>query len=112
MEVETEARDGLTVVKISGDVNGMTCGRLEEELVRLIDGGSRRIVLDLMGVRYISSAGLRVLMIAAKRLTGDGAFALSRAGGGVRKVLDITGFSTIIPIHDDLEDAAAAVRAA
>lgn len=112
MEVDIEPRDGLTVVKVTGDVNGMTCGRLEDELNRLIDGGGTRIVLDLDGVRYISSAGLRVLMIAAKRLSGEGAFALSRAAGGVRKVLDITGFSTIIPIHDDLEDAAAAVRAA
>ena len=69
------------------------------------------LVLDLADVRYVSSAGLRVLLVAAKRLAGKGAFALSRASEPVRQVLDMTGFSGIIKVKPSLDEAVAQVSA-
>ena len=109
MDLATETRGEVTIVKVEGDVNGVTCGRLEEALGGMISDGRTRIVLDLQDVRYISSAGLRVLLTTTKRLGADGGFALSRPGPAVRQVLDVTGFSAILPLYEDLE---AAVQAA
>jgi anti-anti-sigma factor len=105
MEIEIERGADPVVVRAAGDINAATCPKLEETLVGLIEGGTSRLVLDLGDTRYISSAGLRVLLIAAKRLTGNGKFALSRPSAAVRQILDMTGFSRIITIHDDLETA-------
>lgn len=113
MDLAVDQSDGLAVVAASGDINAATCAKLEETLVGLIEGGAGRIVLDLADTRYISSAGLRVLLVAAKRLSagggGSAGFALSRPSASVRQLLEITGFSGIIPVHDDLSAAKRAV---
>jgi anti-anti-sigma factor len=105
MDLVTEQKDAVTVVRASGDLNAASCGKLEEALSALIGQGRTRLVLDLEGVRYVSSAGLRVFLLIAKRLTGKGRFALSRATEPVRQVLDITGFSSIIEVQPSLEEA-------
>lgn len=111
MDLTIEPQGDVTVVKASGDINAASCSQLEETLTSLIDQGKTRLVLDLAEVRYVSSAGLRVLLIAAKRLTGKGAFALSRASEPVRQVLDMTGFSGIIKVKPSLDEAVALVAA-
>jgi anti-anti-sigma factor len=111
MDLTIEPQGDVTVVKARGDINAASCGRLEEALTGLIDQGRMRLVLDLADVRYVSSAGLRVLLVAAKRLAGKGAFALSRASEPVRQVLDMTGFSGIIKVKPSLDEAVAQVSA-
>lgn len=108
MDLVTEQKDAVTVVRASGDLNAASCGKLEEALSALITQGRTRLVLDLDGVRYVSSAGLRVFLLIAKKLGGKGAFALSRAAEPVRQVLDMTGFSSIIDVRPSLEEAIAA----
>ena len=105
MDVTHEARGEVTVVHAVGDINASSCGQLEETLTSLIDQGRHRLVLDLAGVRYVSSAGLRVLLVVAKRLTPSGRFTLSRAGEPVRQVLDMTGFSGIIKVLPTVDEA-------
>ena len=109
MELKIEQHGEVTVVHASGDVGAATSGELQVALERLIEGGPRRVVLDLEGVRYVSSAGLRVFLVIAKRLGRDGAFALSRASEPVLQVLDMTGFSKLIKVEAELETAIAAV---
>jgi anti-anti-sigma factor len=109
MELTIEERDRVAIVHAAGDVGAAGSGELQAALDGLIDRGRQRVVLDLAGVRYVSSAGLRVFLIVAKRLAGEGAFALSRATEPVRQVLDMTGFSNLIKVEGDLEAAVAAV---
>jgi stage II sporulation protein AA (anti-sigma F factor antagonist) len=109
MELRIEERDAVTIVHAAGDVGADSSGELQIALEGLIDSGQRRVVLDLEGVRYVSSAGLRVFLIVAKRLAGNGAFALCRATEPVRQVLDMTGFSNLIKVEGDFEAAVAAV---
>lgn len=111
MDLKVSPRGEVVVVAATGDINGASCGQLEETLTGLIDQGHSRMVLDLAEVRYVSSAGLRVLLIAAKRLAGKGSFALSRASEPVRQVLDMTGFSNIIKVKPTLDEAVAQVSA-
>lgn len=111
MDLKVSPQGEVVVVTAVGDINAASCSQLEEALTGLIDHGHSRMVLDLAEVRYVSSAGLRVLLIAAKRLSGKGAFALSRASEPVRQVLDMTGFSNIIKVKPTLEEAVAQVSA-
>lgn len=105
MELTRQTIDGVVVIKAAGDLTAATSGPLEDMVRGEIGGGAKRIVVDLAAVRYVASAGLRVFMIAAKTIGGDGRFMLSGANSSVRQVLDMTGLSGIIGVHPALEDA-------
>jgi anti-anti-sigma factor len=86
-------------------LDAVTCPQLEECLNGLIDKGESSIILDLDGVPYVSSAGLRILLMASQKLRGTGKLALSRLRENVLEVFEITGFTNIMEIHNDLESA-------
>ena len=110
--IELEKCDQLSIVYASGEIDAVTCSKLEETLDDLIARGEKWIVLDLKEVRYISSAGLRVLLVTTKKLHGNGRFALSRMQEEVKGILEMTGFTNIIDTHDDLEAAKSALTRA
>jgi anti-anti-sigma factor len=59
-------------------------------------------------VRYVSSAGLRVFLIATRRIAGDGAFVLARPSPPVRGVLEMAGFLNVVKVAPDVDAAVAA----
>ena len=68
------------------------------------------MVVDCAGMEYISSAGLRVLLVAAKQArAANGQLALATLRDNPREVFDISGFSAIFAIHPSLEQALAAL---
>lgn len=112
MEIATQDRDGgVLVVAVRGDLNAASCGRLEQELNARMDAGRNRLVLDLGEVRYVSSAGLRVFLLAARKAGKAGKFVLARPAEAVRGVLEMTGFLGIMTVEADLEAAVAAAAA-
>ena len=110
MDITSQERDGVTVVAARGDINAAGCARLERELVSRIEAGKRRLVLDLGDVRYVSSAGLRVFLIATRRIGGDGLFVLARPTPPVRGVLELAGFLSVVKVETDVDAAVAAAR--
>lgn len=108
MELTKRTVDGVVVISAAGDLTAATSGPLEVLVRDEIAGGARRIVIDLAGVRYVASAGLRVFMIAAKSVGGEGRFILAGANATVRQVLDMTGLSGIIGVHASTDEALAA----
>lgn len=113
MEIGEERSGGALVLAPAGRVDSVSAGELERLLVARLDAGERRLVIDLTGVEYISSAGLRVLLLAAKRLKAPaGALALCGMGPGVRTVLDLAGFTPLFVVEPAREQALARVRAA
>jgi anti-anti-sigma factor len=111
MDLATQERGGVLVVAAKGDLNAASCGQLEQELAARVDAGWRRLVLDLGEVRYVSSAGLRVFLLAARKVGTEGRFVLARPVEAVRGVLEMTGFLGIIKVEADLEAAVAAAEA-
>jgi stage II sporulation protein AA (anti-sigma F factor antagonist) len=109
LELASERIGDVTVVHAAGDLNAATSGPLEKLLLDHVAAGQNRIVLDLEGVRYVASAGLRVFLILAKRLKTEGAFCLARPAAQVSQVLEMSGFASILKIKADLEGAVAAV---
>jgi anti-anti-sigma factor len=105
MDLSKETIGGVVVITSSGDLTAATSGPLEQVIRAELAAGADRMVVDLSSVRYVASAGLRVFLIAAKAIGGKGRFVLAGANPSVRQVLDMTGFSGIIEIRDNVPEA-------
>ena len=75
MGITVTSSDSCAVVRVDGPLNRQTSPELEKTLQSLVDKGQMRVVLDLSGVPEMSSAGLRTIISAAKRLRGGQATA-------------------------------------
>ena len=79
-------------------------------LEAVIEDGDRAVVLDLEQLSYISSSGLRVMLLIARKLQRQQAkFALCSLSDWIREVLEISGFDRIIPVHASRSEAVSAV---
>jgi anti-anti-sigma factor len=89
-----ELKDGEVVILAPiGSLNTQTSPAFEQKIVSLLSGGSRRIVIDLRSVDLVTSAALRVLLVAGRRLgPGVGRLVLCGLNDEVRKVFSISGF--------------------
>ncbi|HSV44907.1 MAG TPA: STAS domain-containing protein [Ramlibacter sp.] len=112
MEIQVEHRTAATVVRITGDVEGTTAEHLLNELQARVGEGHVRLVGDLSGVSYTSSAGLRALLAAVRAArSGGGDLRLAAVHPPVRKVLELSGFTTILKLYDDVDGAVASYSA-
>ena len=111
MEITTFREQGVLVVEVTGRLDALTAPAYVERLRKELAGGAQRLVVDCAGVEYVSSAGLRAFLTIAKELTGKGgAEAFCRLPEQVREVFRVSGFVSIISIHDT-RDAALATLA-
>jgi anti-anti-sigma factor len=84
----------------------MTAPDFESQVCEWIGQGEVRIVFDMKELEYISSAGLRSVLVAAKQSDHRGGhLSCCSMSGLVRKVFEVSGFSEMIPIHNTLEEA-------
>ncbi|HHT9110878.1 MAG TPA: STAS domain-containing protein [Candidatus Brocadiaceae bacterium] len=106
MKISEENWGSFVILDIDGQLNAITCNELEKRLNTLIDQGEKQFLLNFTGLDYISSAGLRVLLVAAKKLkAGNGKIVLASLKGQVRKVFDAAGFSALFHMFDTCEEA-------
>ena len=87
-----------TVIKVDGRLDTNTAPSLEKTINEDI-GDTKNIVLDFSGLEYISSAGLRVLLSAQKKMQKVGTMKLINVSAEVNEVFDITGFADILNIE-------------
>ena len=110
MEIVETRENAVVILEPRGRIDARTAGLLEEKVLRLLDGGERRLVFDLAGLDYISSAGLRVFLVAAKRLRStDGTLALAALQDRVHAVFEMAGMSSILRVCRTRAEAVAAV---
>lgn len=106
MEIVEESRNGIVAVAAKGRLDSTTSPDLEKHLLGLVDGGARRLVVDLKDIEYVSSAGLRVLLLLAKRLkVAPGDLVLCGLSPAVRQVFDLAGFVPLFRLEPSREDA-------
>ena len=92
---------GAVMVTVEGELDVATAPALRDELYRLIERGTNRIVVDLGGMEFIDSTGLGVFVGALKRSReGAGELELRSLKPPARKIFDITGLSTAFHIVD------------
>lgn len=111
MDINQETRGAVTIVAPQGRVDSNTAKAFEERILGILDGGAKSVVIDLGGLAYISSAGLRVLLMAAKRAKSQQVkLALCALTDNVRSVFDMSGFGQLFQIHKAVEEAIASVQ--
>jgi anti-anti-sigma factor len=108
MDVAIEQVGSASVVRISGSVDGLTADALQTALQEQIETGGTRLVGDLSGVEYTSSAGLRALLAALKLARQKGGdLRLAAVRPTVFRVLELSGFTSILKLYPDVDAALA-----
>lgn len=109
MDISENSRDGALVISAAGRIDSTTAGALEAVLPGRVRDQDV-VVVDLSAVPYVSSAGLRVLLIGAKGAKAAGhKLIITGVAPAVREVFDISGFSKIFTIADDVDAALASL---
>ncbi len=106
MQIDTRLVDDTTVIDMTGRLDTSTSSDAYDEMVRIAKSGVTKVVLNLDKVEYVSSAGLRVILTAAKLLkSSTGEMKICNANGVVKGILKTSGFNHIIDIYDGENDA-------
>lgn len=109
MQFSTRTSNDIHIVAISGSLDSSSSPEAQKSLDAVV-AGAKKVVLDFSALDYISSAGLRVLLGAAKQLRGKGGtlgmFGLNQS---VREVFEISGFSSILSIYQSEAEALGAM---
>jgi anti-anti-sigma factor len=108
MHIQQTTRDGVTVLAPAGRIDTTTSAGVEEAVRRTVDAGARDLVIDFSGVEYISSAGLRVFLVLAKRMRDlQGRLVLCGMPEPVRQVFRLAGFMPLFKVEPSQEAAMA-----
>ena len=98
MNINIEKNNGTTVIKLDGRLDTTTAPELEKT-INAEGEALKDLVLDFKGVDYISSAGLRVLLTAQKKMNVQGKMELVNVSEAVMDILEMTGFAEILVIR-------------
>ena len=98
MTIEIKKVADETTIAVVGRLDTITAPVLESRINENL-GGTQTLVLDLKGLEYISSAGLRVLLGAHKKMQRIGSMKLVRVCAEVMEILEMTGFADILNIE-------------
>ena len=106
MNVKTQEEKGYWVVKLEGRLDISNSSQFEQDCMNWIEQGQRKFILDLAALEYISSAGLRSILAATKKLKAqNGSLALCSLSGLVEEVVTVSGFDNILQVFADLDQA-------
>jgi anti-anti-sigma factor len=107
MEIENTGKEkDRFIVAVTGRMDALTAPEFENRLLDWIHSGETRFIVDFGGLEYISSAGLRSILTIAKNLKKkEGELVLCALRNTVKEVFEISGFSTIIPVCNSVDDA-------
>ena len=111
MEFAQESAGDVVIARLAGRLDSSSAPAAEEQLTRLVGSAAPRLAIDLSRLEYISSAGLRVLLLVARKVQqANGKLALFGLAPSVSEVFSISGFNTIFTIRDDAAAAIDMVR--
>ena len=106
MDISEDRKADAVILALSGKLDATTAKTFEDRILGVINSGTQRLVVDLSQLDYVSSSGLRVFIIAAKRLqTVDGKIVMCSMKDHVRQVFDLAGFSSMLSIYASRDEA-------
>ena len=110
MEISTERIGNTLILVPGGRIDGQNALEFQAEINGAIENSDNAVILQLNKLSYISSAGLRVILLLAKTLRSRNIkFGMCEISDTVKDVFEISGFSKIIPTHNTRDKAVAAV---
>ena len=98
LQIHKTTENAKTTLVPEGRLDTLTAPELESAIEASLDG-TQELVLDLEKLEYISSAGLRVLLIAQKKMSKRGEMKLIHVSDTIMEIFDVTGFTDILTIQ-------------
>jgi anti-sigma B factor antagonist len=109
MEIELEEVDGTTIATLFGELDGRTAPTVQDKLLSLPKPNAR-LLLDMSGVTYISSAGLRSLLMLYRQMAAqEGRVALVGLAENIKDIMAVTGFLEFFDTYETTSDGVAAL---
>jgi anti-sigma B factor antagonist len=106
MKTEVQHTDNSTIITVMGSVDAITAAELSKVLTNQINEGHANLVVDLIGVEFMSSAGLRTLLGAVKEARSSGGdLRITSTNPGIDKVLKMSGFHNIAKVFPSQAEA-------
>lgn len=100
MQINTRESYEVLVVDIEGRLDTNTSAYGYDEMVRIAKGGNKKMVVNLKGLEYVSSAGLRVLLLVAKLVQASGGqVKFCQPGDLVKQALELSGFNSLLKLY-------------
>ena len=110
MQLTETKREKSLLVTLNGRLDSATSTSFETQLTGLVAAGQRTVVLDCTELSYLSSAGLRALLVAAKKMkAAEGRLVVAALKDEVREVFELSGFNTVFPIYESVAEAEASL---
>ena len=106
MEINESKTDSCTIISIVGRLDITNYSILELKFRDLMENKQNRILVDCAKMDYVSSSGLRILLMALKHLSAEnGKFVLCNLQENIKEIFEISGFNSIFEIHPTREEA-------
>lgn len=103
MTINVEKKDKYCVISIAGRLDASTSGEFEEQLIKKLEEGEVDIVINFTDLDYISSSGLRVLLVGAKKIkAANKKMVLAGLKKHIYEVFEIAGFTPVFEIVDSI----------
>src|SRR5436190_16561467 len=110
MEISKKTVQNVTIVELSGEITANTAPEAQAQILPLAQSGAR-LVLDITKVPFMSSAGLRMLLVIYRTITDKGGkVALVGLAEELKNTMSITGFLGFFSHFDKLDEGIAAVQ--
>jgi anti-anti-sigma factor len=106
IDITQEENGDVVIIRVSGRLDATSSPILERQVMALIDAGKNLLVMNFANVEYLSSAGMRLLLAATKKLKSqDGKILISSVMDNVMEVIKMAGFDHILHLFDSEADA-------
>lgn len=109
MNITDERSGDILILRLSGRLDSNSSPQFEKHLLERIGAGERRLVLDFAGLDFVSSAGLRILLMGAKHIRQGGAGKMVLCGlkAPIHEVLKVSGFLALLNVCEGCGEALA-----
>jgi anti-anti-sigma factor len=109
VEIKATRAGQATVISVSGSIDALTAGDVTDFFIQQIGAGNKQVVADLGQVDFMSSAGLRAFLAVLKESRQQGGdLYIAAPQPGVERILDLSGFTTILKTFPSVAEAVAA----
>jgi anti-anti-sigma factor len=109
MQIKNRQIDNVLVFDMEGRLDHQTASDANDAMTQIInDSNNKMILLNLKGLEYISSAGLSVMLLAAKLVNSSrGKIKICEANGVVKEVMEVSGFNKLLPMYESEKEGIA-----
>lgn len=102
--------EGVAVLSISGEIDLVTAPALEEAIGGVVADNPSALVVDLSGVEFLGSVGLKILAATYEKLSRSAEFGVVARNPATRRPIHLTGLDKTFPLYPSLDDALSGVR--